>query len=169
MSQAKGSAADADLFPAPREEDLPEAERLARAAWRSMYQLFRSEEFQVQAAEAAEAAGLTEQQQYALLTLPLDDDAGLSMRALAESCRTTPSYLTSVVDALEERGLVGRHRDPDDRRVTQVRLTLDGRAVVYRTLFLLGTPPSGLQALAVEDLRHLADLLSRAAEPYPWP
>jgi DNA-binding MarR family transcriptional regulator len=151
------------------DEQMPQAERLARAAWRSMYQLFRSEEFQLRAAEAAAATGVTEQQQYALLSLPLDDGAGLSMGELAGTCRTTPSYLTSVVDALEELGLVRRHRDPADRRITQVRLTLEGRTAVYRTQFLLGTPPSGLQALPEEDLRVLADLLARAAEPYPWP
>jgi DNA-binding MarR family transcriptional regulator len=172
MSQEKASArspSGAEPGAVPEDEQMPEEVRLARAAWRSMYRLFRSEEFQSVAAEAARVHEVTEQQQYALLSLPLDPDAGLSMRELSGVCRTTPSYVTSIVDSLEARGLVRRHPDPDDRRRTQVRLTDDGRATVYRTQFLLGTPPSGLQALPLADLRTLAELLERAAAPYPWP
>ena len=167
MSQAKVSPGGFD----PRHDDAPmsEDESLARAAWRSMYQLFRSEEFQHQGSAAAAALELTEQQMFVLLGLPLDGDGGMAMRELAEACHTTPSYLTSVVDALESRDFVGRHPDPNDRRVTRVRLTLNGKAAVYQAQFLLGTPPSGLLALSTDELRTLSTLLARAAEPYPWP
>ena len=169
MSQEKASAGDGVPGAVPEDEEMPEEVRLARFAWRAMYRLFRSEEFQARAVEAAQAHDVTEQQQYALLSLPLDVDEGLPMRELAGVCRTTPSYVTSIVDSLEERGLVRRHPDPHDRRVTQVRLTQEGLATVYRTQFLLGTPPSGLQDLPLDDLRTLAELMDRAAEPYPWP
>ncbi len=171
MSQAKvsddGSAGRFD--PDHAEAELAEDEALARAAWRSMYQLFRSEEFQAQGSAAAAALELTDQQMFVLLGLPLDDETGLAMRELAEACHTTPSYLTSVVDTLEGRGFVRRHPDPDDRRVTRIRLTTDGKGAVYHAQFLLGTPPTGLRDLPLEDLRTLASILGRAAEGYPWP
>lgn len=38
--------------------------------------------------------------------------------------------LTRVIDQLEERGLVERRRDTDDRRVSQLTATADGRKIV---------------------------------------
>ncbi|HXR24916.1 MAG TPA: MarR family transcriptional regulator [Candidatus Binataceae bacterium] len=38
--------------------------------------------------------------------------------------------VTTVIDNLERRGLVGRHRNPDDRRVVTVRLTSTGRQLI---------------------------------------
>ena len=185
MSQAKvssrGGSGDDSGVPPPSQqtvvqrqaevlgEHVDEAEALARAAWLGMYQLFRSKEMRVAAAESAAALELTEQQHFALLALPLDDERGLTMRELAELCHTTPSYMTSMIDVLEARGFVGRHPDPEDRRVTRVRLTIDGKGAVYRAHFRLGTPPSGLRDLSLEELRTLSNLMARAAEGYPWP
>lgn len=170
MSQAKVSGGQDEGGPAGSPDDpVSTSEALARSAWRSMYQLFRSEEFQQAGSAAAQALELSDQQMFVLLGLPLDDERGMPMRELAEACRTTPSYLTSVVDVLEARGFVRRHADPDDRRVTRIRLTTEGMGAVYRAQFILGTPPSGLMLLSEEELRVLSDLLARAASPYPWP
>lgn len=38
--------------------------------------------------------------------------------------------LTRVIDQLEERGLIHRHRDDADRRVSQLTVTADGREIV---------------------------------------
>ncbi len=56
--------------------------------------------------------------------------SGGSMRpgALAERLRIAPRSATEVVDDLQERGLVERRPDPDDRRATLVALTDQGRA-----------------------------------------
>jgi DNA-binding MarR family transcriptional regulator len=53
-----------------------------------------------------------------------------SMRpsALAERLHIAARSATEVVDALEERGLVERGPDPDDRRATLVRPTAAARA-----------------------------------------
>jgi DNA-binding MarR family transcriptional regulator len=48
--------------------------------------------------------------------------------ALAEHLRIAPRSATEVVDDLQERGLVARTPDPDDRRATLVSLTDAGRA-----------------------------------------
>jgi DNA-binding MarR family transcriptional regulator len=53
----------------------------------------------------------------------------LRLSALSEHLRIAPRSTTEVVDALEERGLVVRRPDPDDRRATLVELTAKGREV----------------------------------------
>lgn len=49
--------------------------------------------------------------------------------ALAKHLGIAPRSATEVVDALEERGLVSRGTDPDDRRATLVVVTDQGREV----------------------------------------
>ena len=48
---------------------------------------------------------------------------------LAERLHIAPRSVTDVVDALDERGLLTREPDPDDRRATVLRLTADGEHV----------------------------------------
>jgi len=50
--------------------------------------------------------------------------------ALAKRLGVAPPNLTSVLDRLEDRGLVQRERDPTDRRARVVSLTPLGREVV---------------------------------------
>jgi DNA-binding MarR family transcriptional regulator len=57
---------------------------------------------------------------------------GMRPSALAEELRIAPRSATEVVDALEERGWVGRSADPTDRRATLLTLTPDGHALVAR-------------------------------------
>ncbi|NLU68751.1 MarR family transcriptional regulator [Streptomyces sp. HNM0574] len=48
------------------------------------------------------------------------------MADLAERLGVVPRQVTTLVDALEERGLVRREPDPANRRVTRIRLTDGG-------------------------------------------
>lgn len=149
--------------------DGTDAGEVASAAWFAMYRIWSSEESTRKALDAADAEQLTSQQFAALLSLPLDTARGLRMRQLAQRCHSTPSYITSVVDTLESRGLAVRRPDPGDRRVTEVRLTDDGLRAVGRCHAALAVPPSGMLELSEDELRTLRDLLERAAAPYPWP
>lgn len=144
-------------------------EHLAREAWLAIVRIFRSREVADLVGETAKATGLPPRHFGALLSLPLDTEAGKSMRALAEECASTPSYMTTVVDALEADGLVRRHPDPEDRRVKQVRLTRDGLTAVSRAHERMSVPPEGIRALTPPELEALHDLLVKAAAPYPWP
>ena len=49
---------------------------------------------------------------------------------IAAHLRVAPRSVTDVTDALEERGLVERAPDADDRRATVVTLTASGRRLV---------------------------------------
>jgi DNA-binding MarR family transcriptional regulator len=60
----------------------------------------------------------------------LDADGAMPMRALAEAMDVSQASATGIVDRMEQRGLVERRRDDEDRRVVQVGITDEGRSLV---------------------------------------
>jgi DNA-binding MarR family transcriptional regulator len=66
-------------------------------------------------------AGVTPAQARALRSVM--EHGAMRPSALAEHLHIAPRSATEVVDALEERGLVERGPDPDDRRATLVTAT----------------------------------------------
>lgn len=77
--------------------------------------------------------------------LTIDAGGPLPMGALAESMDVSQASVTGIVDRMEQRGLVERVRDDDDRRVVRVALTDEGRRLI------------GLMAAQRRD--HIAGLL----------
>ena len=57
---------------------------------------------------------------------------GQSQQALARHLGTPPSRLVALVDGLDERGLLERRRNPDDRRLHALHLTEAGRDLLSR-------------------------------------
>jgi DNA-binding MarR family transcriptional regulator len=57
---------------------------------------------------------------------------GRSQQALATLLGTPPSRLVTLVDGLDERGLVERRRNPDDRRLHALHLTEEGEKLLRR-------------------------------------
>jgi DNA-binding MarR family transcriptional regulator len=57
----------------------------------------------------------------------------LTLGELAACERVQPPTVTAAVGRLEERGLVARHQDPDDRRVAHVEITRAGHKLLART------------------------------------
>ncbi|MFD9126675.1 MarR family winged helix-turn-helix transcriptional regulator [Kitasatospora sp. NPDC059571] len=60
------------------------------------------------------------------------DDASMRLSELADRLHIAPRSATTVVDALEEAGLVARTPDPVDRRAVRVVLTEAGHAALER-------------------------------------
>jgi DNA-binding MarR family transcriptional regulator len=83
------------------------------------------------------------------------------MGELAGGWRCDASYATSIVDALEARGLVERQILATDRRVRTVVLTPEGEAAKKRWLAALSEPPDGFGDLAGRDATELRNLLKR--------
>ncbi|MGV9269238.1 MarR family winged helix-turn-helix transcriptional regulator [Kitasatospora sp. NPDC003701] len=87
--------------------------------------------------ERLEPYGITPGQGRALRTLAHAPGCELPDRAmrlgdLAERLHIAPRSATTVVDALEEAGLVERTPDPADRRAVRIVLTAAGRSAVER-------------------------------------
>jgi DNA-binding MarR family transcriptional regulator len=84
-----------------------------------------------------------------------------SLSALAEAIGVDAPYATIIVDSLEERGLVERHPDPDDRRRKLVALTAKGEETTARAMRIEWEPPPGFAGLSPEELDILEDLVRR--------
>src|SRR3979490_949323 len=60
----------------------------------------------------------------------IDRSEGLSQQALCERLRVLPSRLVTLVDELEQRELVERRDNPEDRRSYALHLTDKGRSTM---------------------------------------
>ena len=112
------------------------------------------------ASEAAADHGLSFLQSRALRRL----EEPMATGTLAEQLGLDRSNVTSVVDRLEERGLVTRQAHPVDRRVKLLALTDAGRATraaideqTFATVTLF-------DSLSDDDQRDLAALLAKLLE-----
>jgi DNA-binding MarR family transcriptional regulator len=88
----------------------------------------------------------------------------MPMGELARMLFCDNSNITGIVDRLEERGLVERTADQNDRRVKLLVLTGEGEKVRDELIERISTPPSSIAALTPEDLRTLRDILERAVD-----
>jgi DNA-binding MarR family transcriptional regulator len=99
---------------------------------------------------------LTNKHDWALHAL----DEPMSMSALAERLGIDASYVTTIADQLEERGLIERRPHPTDRRVKSLALTPQGRRLRERLTEELWAEVPMLDALSPVErdaLRHLLD------------
>jgi DNA-binding MarR family transcriptional regulator len=76
----------------------------------------------------ARDSGLTPQRYLLLLMIKgaADKSERATLTELVERLQLAESTVSELVARAEEIGLVERHRDPDDQRVHEVRLTLEG-------------------------------------------
>lgn len=89
-------------------------------------------------------------------------DRPRAMRELAAEMHYDASTITSLVDRLEERGLVRRDPHPTDRRVKQVTLTRTGKEAQARTEMRLCERLPILDRLTVDQQRMLLEILRTA-------
>ena len=90
---------------------------------------------------------------------------GISQQALGAMLAILPSRLVILVDELDERGLLERRDDPDDRRTYQLFVTENGRQSLEAIGRIARAHQDALCAALSEDERQtLAGLLSRIAD-----
>lgn len=92
---------------------------------------------------------------------------GQSQQALAQLLGTPPSRLVALVDALEERGILERRRNPDDRRLHALHLTEAGHQLLARIGEAARAHNDAIcRALDPTERDHLRSLLARIAHDH---
>ncbi|MEM9230637.1 MAG: MarR family transcriptional regulator [Pseudomonadota bacterium] len=95
-----------------------------------------------------------------------------AMQSLAEGLCVAPRTITSLVDGLEEEGLVVRKPHPTDRRTRVIEMTEAGKLAYARTesVFektladLLGSLPKDVRWGLLEGQRRLVEKLSERSK-----
>ena len=80
----------------------------------------------------------------------LEAEGPLAMSKLAEALDVSVASATGIIDRMEQRGLVERRREPDDRRIVLVNRTDSGDSI--------------FRDFAVDRRKHLAGLLDRMTD-----
>jgi MarR family transcriptional regulator, organic hydroperoxide resistance regulator len=135
--------------------------RAGRDAWKFIQELLTEGEAHDRMHGICATFGLTPGLAKALIHLSADD--GIAMRDLAEHWSCDASYITAVIDGLEERGMAERRPSPHDRRVKAVALTAAGAAAKAEVLDRMWEPPKAFDALSGPEQRQLRDLLAKVA------
>jgi DNA-binding MarR family transcriptional regulator len=98
------------------------------------------------------------------MSMQLSAEEPQAMRELARRFHCDASYVTSVVDGLEQAGIAERRPHPSDRRIKTVVLTERGVEVLAQVNFVLDAPPSAFDVLSSDEQEQLCSLLGRVAE-----
>lgn len=98
-----------------------------------------------------------------LWTLAHND--GITQRELAEQLQLAPATVTTMLQRMEREGSIERWTDPDDQRLTRIRLTDAGRETGRRHgAALVDYVNRVLGSMSEPDRRELARLLDLLAD-----
>jgi DNA-binding MarR family transcriptional regulator len=137
------------------------ATKAAEEAWRLIYVMLFTGEAHARMRDACATAGISPG--IMKLLFHLQPGAGVAMRDVSEHFDVDASWVTSVVDELESKGLARRLPHPSDRRVKMVALTDKGAAIKQQAFEHVVTPPASLDALSATEQRQLRDLMRKVA------
>src|ERR1700712_2607907 len=134
----------------------------ASHAWRSMRDLLRPGKGHRQMLRACTSAGITPGM--LKMAMQLSADEPQPMRELARRFHCDASYVTAIVDGLEQAGMAERRPHPSDRRIKTVVLTERGVDVLADVDVVLATVPSAFDVLSSEEQEQLRHLLARVVD-----
>lgn len=110
--------------------------------------------------EVATELGISQAGLRALLAIELDRPR--PQRDLAKVMNCDPSYVTAMIDDLEQAGYATRQASAEDRRIKVVALTATGVTALQTARDGLFSPPPQLARLPTAQQRSLAKLLGLA-------
>ncbi len=100
-----------------------------------------------------------------VLLLHIGEDDGQTLSELAQKCGLENSTLTPLVDALERKNLLHRVRNPQDRRVIHLHLTVHGQELEPRIRVLWrSVQDAALTGITDEELAALHRIMGRIAD-----
>lgn len=123
--------------------------------------------FNRQRMKAGPIAGLLQREHGILRRLMWSDPGGqgVTVTKLSEGLRVSAPYVTQTVNGLEEKGLVERTTDPEDRRLVRIRVTPRGREALRQASAEFAAHFAGLvEHLGEEESRKLTQLLLQVAD-----
>jgi DNA-binding MarR family transcriptional regulator len=124
---------------------------LVKHAYRAMHE-------SVEAAFASR--GITFQQWVVLMRLR--DGLASTVSELCRDAAHDSGAMTRLIDQLEERGLIGRQRAEQDRRVVNLRLTAAGRKLVESLIpVTVETLNFALEDFTRQEVKQLSEYLQR--------
>jgi DNA-binding MarR family transcriptional regulator len=135
------------------------ATNAGREAWELMSSLFFSGDSHDRFHRASNSIGVSPGVMKGLLHL--EPGVGVPMRDIANHFGCDASYVTSLVDGLEEKGYAKRQPHPTDRRVRTIVLTPKGAKAKAKALAVLHEPPASFNALNAMEQRALRDLFRK--------
>jgi len=141
---------------------VAEEQQDAGDVWSLLYELMFSRQSHDRMHDICESVGLTPGLVKALMSMRPGEPR--PMKDLSAEWRCDASYVTSLVDGLEERGVVERQAHPVDRRAKVIALTGDGEAMRKEVLARLHEPPPCLDVLTAPEVRELRRLLAKLVE-----
>ena len=98
---------------------------LSVKVWRSFVETWKTWKRAVDANLESVGLGST---MYSMLR-HLYEDGPMPMAEVAGLLMVTPGWITGLVDSMEEKGLVERIRNKEDRRIIDIRITESGSAL----------------------------------------
>lgn len=109
---------------------------------------------------AVRETGLTGPQLWAIKVVA--ERGPIKVSELAKRMYLHPATVVGIIDRLELRGLVSRTRSKTDRRVVEIDLTVEGRALVEEAPEVFqGVLLKGLEPLSTEKLQVIAGGLEK--------
>ncbi|MEM8686566.1 MAG: MarR family transcriptional regulator [Pseudomonadota bacterium] len=97
-----------------------------------------------------------------MILLTLSDAEPVSMHALVAQMGRDKSQMTRAIKSLEDKGMIERHRCPDDGRVSVLQLTQKGRMFVGDIKAVLaGVIDDILSPVSAEERQNLVEVLRK--------
>lgn len=92
----------------------------------------------------------------------LSEEGSLPVAEIGKKLVLAKAHMTQLIDKLVEEKIVSRKPDPNDRRITRVFLTENGRKSLGKFHERVSSAlEKALSALSENDLRELSDSLSK--------
>ena len=94
--------------------------------------------------------------------LAIDSTEPASQQEIAQRMGVDRTTMVAIIDALEAKGIIARHPDPEDRRRNVVELTPTGQDILRQAIRASDAAEAELLApLSLDESQQLRDLLAR--------
>jgi DNA-binding MarR family transcriptional regulator len=102
--------------------------------------------------------------EYSILSI-VKRNSGIAQKRLGETIKVSPPNLATVLDRLEQGGLLARQRNPADKRSQVLSLSAQGEALCDQAEALVTRCETSLPQLSTDEQRALLKMLQKIFLP----